>query len=142
MLRRFAAPSRQTGEDWVHWIRRATKIAEANATAAGIKSWVQQHLEAKWRWAGHIARMGNYRKESWAFKATFWRGYAWRVENAFGSEFFSSRPLRSRAGRWSRWEDQIATFCASIGEENWMMLANDKEEWEGKRTEFAAFTWK
>ena len=56
MLRRFAGPSRRTGEDWVPWVRRATRVAEEAAKAAGVKSWVHQHLLAKWRWAGHVAR--------------------------------------------------------------------------------------
>ena len=57
-------------EDDVDWIRRATREAEAAAAKAGIRGWHEQHLRAKWRWTGHMARMAFYRPCSWTLKTT------------------------------------------------------------------------
>ena len=57
MLRRFAGPRRAPEEEWLTWIKRATKAAVQAADKAGIKSWVYQHARVKWNWAGHVARM-------------------------------------------------------------------------------------
>ena len=122
MLRKFAAPRRATGEDWITWVRRATRIATERAGRAGVKSWVQQHLCAKWQWAGHIARMGSYRPESWAFKTTFWRAMDWKANNGPGSAYYHLRPLRARPGRWRRWEDEVGRYCLSMVFEDWRKL--------------------
>ena len=137
MLRRFAAPRRGTDEDFVIWIRRATHIAVDAATSAGVGCWVRDHLKAKWLWAGHVARMSEYREESWAFKATFWRNAEWKRNFEIGSPLHSLRPLRSRAGRWTRWEDQIVKFCESKGIDNWARCAADKTEWSEMASAFA-----
>ena len=137
MLRRFAGPRRATGEDWVSWVRRATKKATEAAERAGLKSWVFQHACAKWRWAGHVARMEEYRPESWAVKTTFWRSSAWRAENGPGSELYSLRPLRSRAGRWLRWEDEVQRYRRSSGLGDWRREARNKTDWSGMAEEFA-----
>ena len=142
MLRKFAAPRRTTGEEWVSWVRRATRIATDRANCAGVKSWVQQHLETKWRWAGHVARMEHYRPDSWAFKATTWRDLGWKIEHGPGSESYSLRPLRARPGRWRRWEEEIGRYCASIGVKDWRLLAGDKSKWHGAATDFAHWIWK
>jgi hypothetical protein len=137
MMRRFAAPARLPDEEWVPWIRRATRIAVRNAEAAGVKSWVHQHLLAKWRWAGHVSRMAAYRDNSWAYIATFWRDAQWTADNARGSLLFSSRPLRSRAGRWSRWEDEIVRYCA-----DWRNIAGNKQDWSKRADAFMKTVWK
>jgi len=77
--------------------------------------------------------MGEYRQESWAFKATFWRDSAWKRSFATGSPLYSLRPLRSRAGRWNRWEDEIVEQAG----DNWVTGAADREQWSDKACEFA-----
>ena len=95
MLRRFAAPRKHSEEEWVTWIRKATKIATHNAVLAGVRCWVQEHLMVKWRWACHIARMATYRPESWAYRATVWRGSKWHDETKADGFLYNLRPLRS-----------------------------------------------
>ena len=142
MLRKFAGPRRAPDEDWVHWVRRATKSATEKAACAGVKSWVQQHLEAKWRWAGHLARMEDYRSESWAFKATFWRDLMWKRDYGLGSALYSCRPLRARPGRWRRWEEEVWRYSWSLGIEDWRRFAKDKLAWHRAAEDFAKFVWK
>ena len=142
MLRKFAGPGRAPGEDWVHWVRRATKVATEKTEGTGVKSWVQQHLEAKWRWAGHLARMEDYRPESWAFKTTFWRDCRWKLDYAPGSALYSDRPLRARPGRWRRWEQEVAQYALSLGLEDWRCFAKEKLAWHEAAEDFAKSVWK
>ena len=129
MLRRFAGPRRLPEEDFIPWIRRSTKIATEAATSAGVNCWVEDHLRSKWRWAGHLARMREYRPDSWAVKATFWRDSAWKADYGPGGRLFHVRPLRARAGRWNRWEDEIAEHYHRMHPGAWTDMANDKEAW-------------
>ena len=137
MLRRFAGPRRRPDEDFVSWIRRSTRAATQTADAAGVRCWVMEHLKAKWCWAGHLARMGHYRADSWALKATFWRDAAWKQDYSRGQLLHSVRPLRSRAGRWNRWEDEIVKGSKELGVLNWILKASDKTWWNENALEFA-----
>ena len=137
MLRRFAGPRRRTDEDFLSWIRRSTHAAVEAASVAGVRCWVADHLKAKWCWAGHVTRMREYRPESWAYKATFWRASQWRSDYAVGSYLHSGRPLRSRAGRWSRWEDEIVLGFQHIGEGSWSTHATRKKQWNDLAQVFA-----
>ena len=98
---------------------------------------MKAHLKAKWLWAGHVARMSEYREESWAFKTTFWRDAEWERNFERGSPLHSLRPLRSRAGRWTRWEDEIVKFCERKHIGNWARCAADKNEWSEMASAFA-----
>ena len=129
MLRRFAAPRKRAEEEWLAWIRRATHIALANAETARVHCWVKEHLRMKWRWAGHLARMRKYRPDSWALKATVWRGTAWQKEMTEDTELFRWRPLRPRPGRWGRWENNISSFYQSVGR-IWTEEAINKQHWQ------------
>ena len=140
MLRRFAGPRRKADEDWLQWIRQATKLAVGNAEAAGVRCWVHEHLQNKWKWAGHIARMADYRPDSWAIRSTMWRGSKWHGETKNDKELFNVRPLRSRPGRWNRWEDEVVKFCCEIGLD-WWEAARDKLVWKSLAPEFAAWSW-
>eukprot|EP00973_Karenia_brevis_P022946 3159671-Karenia_brevis.AAC.1 len=137
MIRKFAAKARQEGEDWLVWIRRSTAEAEQAAKASDIKSWIEQYLTSKWRWAGHVARMGCYRPGSWTYITTCWRDGRWRKENAVGTVFYSLRPLRSRPGRWTRWEDEISRYCKTMDIHDWFAYAQHKDAWQGLSENFA-----
>ena len=99
MLRRFAAGRRKHDEDYVDWIKRATAEAEQALERARLKSWHEKQLVAKWRWAGHIARMLQYRQQSWAFKTTCWRDEEMIIFWESFHDAFGNRPFRARAGR-------------------------------------------
>ena len=137
MLRRFAGPRHEADEDFVSWIRRSTRAAMEAARSSGVNRWVINHLKAKLCWAGHLACMREYRQESWAFKATFWRDSRWRGEYAAGGPLYSVRPLRSRAGRWSRWEDEIVHGYQQFGDDAWSLHAGDRKRWNGMAQVFA-----
>jgi len=76
MLRRFAGPRRQTDEDFVSWIRRSTRAAVEAAASAGVGCWVRDHLKAKWCWAGHLAPLGEYRRDCQQFGDGAWSAHA------------------------------------------------------------------
>ena len=77
MLRQFAAESHCDGDDWLAWIKRSTHEAERAADAARCKCWTIRYASAKWIWAGHVARMGSYRPESWMYIVTHCRDSSW-----------------------------------------------------------------
>ena len=60
MLRRITGTKRGGTEDYVTWIKRATKQAEATADAAHVRGWSTTHFHMKWSWAGHVARRSAY----------------------------------------------------------------------------------
>ena len=77
MLRRFAARRKRPDEEWISWIKAATREAESAAEKAGLQPWFQQHLRKKWRWAGRISRFGNSR---WVHKVFAWRDASWQTQ--------------------------------------------------------------
>jgi len=131
MLMRFVGPQLRTDEDFVSWIRRSTHAAMKAATSAGVHCWVVDHLKAKWCWPGHLTRMREYMQERLSFKSAFWRGSRWRGDYVVGGPLYSMRPLLSRAGRWSRWEDEIVHGFQQIGDGTWSAHAADKKHWNG-----------
>ena len=70
MLRAMFGPGRIPNEDYLSWIKRATKAAEARARQAGMQCWLRRQLSMKWAWAGKIIRM---EPERWARRMTTWR---------------------------------------------------------------------
>ena len=130
------------GEEWVPWIRRATRKVTEKAALAGIRTWVHQHLRRKWIWAGKVVRMTQHRQDSWALNVTFWRGSQWKSDYLPGSPLHSFRPLRARPGRWRRWEDEIDNFCSQHGLGDWMVSANDVKRWKATGDDFIAWAWK
>ena len=83
-----------------------------------------QHLEAKWRWAGHVARLASYRANSWALKAMTWMDAEWRRASE------DSNVVRARPDRWRRWEDEISKFTSLYAIDPWVLLALDKNNWQ------------
>ena len=133
MLRRFLAPARQAGENWIDWVKRATRVAERIARECNVRSWVDDHLAAKWRWAGHLARMCITSRSGLPAKMTFWMDSEWRYYQVSNARGFSARPRRRRSGRWCRWEDEIYDFCNS-----WKLKAQDRDAWAQLQTPFMA----
>ena len=69
MLRKFARRRRKADEILLQWIWKATKVAVGNAEFAGVRSWVNEHLQNKWKWAGHVARLAGCRPDApWTLK--------------------------------------------------------------------------
>ena len=122
MLRRFLAPARKPEEGWVEWVQRATHAVEHFARGANVKSWVEDFLVSKWKWAGHVARM---RSDSLPLKATVSKDADWRSYQTPNTPGFSSRIRRARRGRWQRWEDEVYGFYS-----NWTQVAKDREQWQ------------
>ena len=74
MLRKFAETKRAHDDDYVEWVKRSTREAEAAAETTGIRLWLVAALRAKWMWAGHVQRMNAHR---WAKRMTSWRNFEW-----------------------------------------------------------------
>ena len=126
MMRKIACVRRAPEEDGLAWFRRATGIARAAAAKAKIGSWLRRHLNAKWAWAGHVARMEHNR---WAKKLTFWR-----AELAGVAQW--QRPVRARAGAFGRWEKDLQKYCSDSGHGHWRSFAQSRDHWQ---TAAAAF---
>ena len=114
MLRRMTAPPKHADEDWVPWVKRSTRHVEELRRRARVPCWVEEHLRSKWRWAGHVARMGRDRADRWTYKMTMWADSR-------------TRPMRSRRGRFVRWADQLVKFSKDIP---WWELAADSTKWK------------
>ena len=123
MLRKIVGISRYPCEDYVTWVKRATRRARALASEANIKPWLQRQRKSKWDWAGHVARKSV---SDWVWRVTFWRDREWTDD--VGGDCF--RPMRRRAGRWSRWEDEVQKYAASIGWSRWSEAARDRDAWK------------
>ena len=136
MLRRIAGPGRHPEEDYVHWIQRATRVAETKARQAKVECWLQKQLLCKWAWAGRLANMEQSR---WARKTTMWRDSAWWRDQAQTSR---TRPLRSRPGRFSRWEDDMCRFAEFKGLPSWQESARNQDLWQDLAQDFITFTWR
>jgi hypothetical protein len=113
MLRRMVGPRRAPDEEYIPWIKRATKIADDRATNAGVQCWLRQHLWMKWQWAGRIANMSE---ERWAKRVTLWRDSIWQTEASSERD----RPLRARPGNRMRWEDEVRRYTS----EAWHMASS------------------
>ena len=70
MLRRCAAPCRHPDEDYLTWVRCATKSADQRARDAGCDCWLKQFLRRKFAWAGRVTNMST---ERLAYRSTCWR---------------------------------------------------------------------
>ena len=132
MLRRIAGPRRKPDEDYVTWIRRATRKAENLAHEAGVKDWVKSYLQQKWKWA---AKVVNMPQERWAKQTTLWRDHDWWREQKT-----SPHTTRARPGHFHRWENDFIKFAASKGYESWTQIAQNAGQWSALQEEFIIFT--
>ena len=117
MLRAIVQIPRYQEEDWVNYIQRATSLAEARSTAAGVESWIQTQRRRKWRWAGHIARLEDRR---WTQLMYWW----------------SPTTSRRRVGRpCRRWEEAFEEYFKNEPEA-WHKVAADRARWKSLEEAF------
>ena len=133
MLRRIVGSGRSPTEDFVGWIRRVTRKAEAAADAAHVRDWVKAHYLYKWNWAGHVARRPV---DAWVWRATVWRDSAWQ---SMALETDTNRPLRPSRRRWMKWEDVLRRFCALEAERAWTDTASNRDWWAEHAEEFSSW---
>ena len=140
MLRRFAGPRRQTDEDYLTWVRRATKEADKNARDAGVECWLRQYLHKKFAWAG---RLTNMDEERLAKRAAQWRDSDWWKHQPRGASAYGFRPMRARPGNILRWEDDLRKFAESVAWESWQSKARSAEtDWADFAEHFVSGAWK
>ena len=132
MLRKMVCPNRRPDEDYISWIKRATKKAEEKARAAGVGCWVEAFLTAKWRWAHKIMNMALDR---WTSRTTKWRDSHWCFVQG-------SRPLRVRPGRFMKWEDDLRQYAASETWINWQEKAQDPLTWNAHESKYVKWAWR
>ena len=138
MLRRFAGPRRAPREEYLDWLRRSTYAAEAARDAAGLRSWNADASSRKWHWAGHVARMNDHR---WASRLTVWRNAAWWAKQDHGTSPNVVRPMRARAGHFTRWESEVRTFAQGLARNYWNINAAElmKAEWNSFANDFCSY---
>ena len=126
MLRRIVVSRRHASETWVEWVKRSTRQARAVARRAGIRCWVAAYLEAKWKWAGHIMRMGADRP---ARCITEWRDSECSlIEDALHGNS-RDRRRRCRRQRWFRWEDCFRKYTTLKNWTSWQTSAKNRDRW-------------
>ena len=139
MLRKFAGPRRGPEEEYITWIKRATKVAENRARQCGVQCWLKSHLLEKWRWAGGIVAMGS---ERWAQRLTFWRDSLWWSTQQRGTSAYDVRPMRRHGNHTMRWEDEIRRFCDQMGLGHWRDAAENRCIWESFEEMFVSALWR
>ena len=103
-------------ENWVPWIRRATREAETQRCKHHIPGWVEEVARRKFRWAGHVARRHDGR---WT-KAI--------LELSISGCRQKGRPV-------TRWTDSINKYFGSVagtavGSESWILTAQNRDHWK------------
>ena len=136
---KITGPKRAPDEDYVGWIKRATKAAELKAKDAGIKCWLTQVMHMKWHWAGKLWRM---EEERLAKRSTFWRDSEWWSFQLRGASAYGVRPMRARPGNILRWEDDLRKYALSQGWDNWQSKASCESFWNDHANLFAAWAWR
>ena len=100
-------------EDWVPWIKRATRDAELAGRAHNVPNWVEEVARRKFRWAGHVARRNDGR---WTKLVLQW----------------SISGRRDRGRPVMRWSDSVEKFFSgvvgsAVGAETWIGKAQDRD---------------
>ena len=125
---------------WVDWIQRSTRIARFMAHQAGVRMWLETHLQSKWCWAGHVMRMDTTRL---AKRGLEWRDSQWwSAESELPSALRFRRPGRTH---WFRYEDDLKRFALHSGWPSLQAIAQKRDasgrayEWLLHRKRFANF---
>ena len=139
MLRRIAGPRRHAEEDYLTWIRPATKTADERAREAGCDCWLKQFLRKKWAWGGSVMRMSS---ERLALRATCWRDSKWWSLQPRGSSAYGVRPMRARPGKVARWEGDFQNFSAAQGWASWQDAAKSENLWDEAEELFVEMMWR
>jgi len=116
-------------EPWTEWIRRVTRIAEAQLTEMNIDNWVTACRRRKFRWARRTATLEPYR---WAAMSMRWNPPE------------HSACTRRQARPKLRWEDNLNKFTSAVFGESgadWKELACDGLLWQTLEDEFVKGEW-
>ena len=113
-------------ENWVDWMKRATRASEECMSQFGVPDWVEEVHRRKFRWAGHVSRRHDGR---WTREVLTW--------SASGS--------RTQGRPKLRWTDGLNSFfnrsmglATNTGAGNmlWMAVAEDRERWQAVEDEY------
>jgi len=138
MLRRIAGATRRPDEDWIDWIKRSTRQALREANAAGIRFWVESHLQSKYAWAGHVARMQS-QPDRLAYRGVCWRDSEWWAKE-FLVKPANQRTRRPVCKKWLRWEDELKSFALHRKWHSWQTATRNKAAWYEAQRAFVTFT--
>jgi hypothetical protein len=133
MLRRVVGCRRAPEEEYLSWIVRVTRKAEAMAKKYHVRDWSQAHAEMKWAWAGHVARRPA---TTWVWRVTTWRDSLWQNLCIEGG---CSRPLRPSRRRSTKLEDPLRRYCVEEVLGTWTTLAEQRNDWAERGRSFASW---
>ena len=145
MMRKIVGTRPGATEDWVSWIRRATKIAKTWGTKSGVRRWTEAHAKAKWEWAGHATRRGE---DTWVARTTRWRDSQWQLVQPRGGNAYRRDGMRTHVRpqrrRWLRWEDSLRKYAERHEHVAWQELTNDssegRERWKAACEKYVRYT--
>jgi len=109
VFRLFRKTCEGDDEDWVVYMRRATRTIERLTRKNGMQDWVETHRRRKWQFAGKLARHTDNR---WSQLIV-----SWRPNLGVG---------RSQGHPATRWTDPFEQFVGG----NWLEAAADESEWD------------
>ena len=112
-------------EDWVTWIKRATRDVEKAMREHNVSNWTHEIARRKFRWAGHIARRDDGR---WTKLMLQWSASGRRCQG---------RPC-------TRWSDSINKYFSGLTSSpvhsaTWIMKAQDREYWKQAEEHYIKF---
>ena len=102
--------SRSHHEDWLVFIRRATREAEHRMHELGFESWAKGHWRRKWKFAGKTLQGSE---NTWSRRLLEWKPH------------FRCFPKRCVGRPRVRWEDALVDL---VGGE-WTAVARDEHLW-------------
>jgi hypothetical protein len=131
MMRQIVGSRREMSngqlEEWVDWIIRATREAEATMERYDVPDWVEEAHRRKFRWAGHVARRHDGR---WTRDIRTWTVAGHRSRR---------RPL-------TRWTDSLNKFFSTMfslerqaDNSFWMDLAENRDSWRAAESDYVHF---
>jgi len=139
-VRRAWRPAKRANETTVKWLQRANSGAKALTLRAGLRTLLEETLEAHHGWSGHVARMdpdnvcrklSEWKAESW------WKPY--RQEMLKHDPRNTTNWCHHRTGDIrTRWDHQL---CLHHGTD-WHEEAQGRERWITHRRAFVAEAYK
>ena len=119
MLRSMLCKHRRPDEDWIDFVRRATKESEASAQSGGARDWVILCSERKRSFAGKTARC-NIGK--WSTRLLNWKPW------------FRTVPFRLVGRPHTRWDGCFEKLAGG----NWTEHAQDEGTWMALASHFCS----
>ena len=114
----------QNLEAWPDFLKRTTRIVDAQLKGANLDEWVTLWRKRQWRWAGKVVQLHQHK---WSYGALCWQPV---LDCTSGGVRAQARPRR-------RWDDDIKAYLDHGP--HWVVLAADWVRWRALEGGFLDF---